>query len=192
MKVETDRNWYDERVEAFVDGDLSRADDIRFRERLSSSKELQQDVEQARFLAAVLRSSPVESCPPEISQRVLAIARRDAGAEERVDRGPLRLVTKRRTWRSLTIVAAAACFAVLFLVRTGVNDSESFSQAEIDQALNDAKFALALVSDASRDAGRLIRLDAVPPVSHAMGLVLTDERSDGFEVPGSAADPLNE
>lgn len=170
--------WFDERVESYVDGLLPIEELEAFEARLGEDERLREDVSAARLVVSVLRSMPEEECPSVVTDRVLEFARSsESGRGEmttfgRVDRPAVRRYTPLRLVRAATFVAAA-CLAIFMLVgKDAATSDAAYSDAEVQRALKEAKFALALVSDAGRDAGRAIRTDAVAPVSEAMNIVL--------------------
>lgn len=172
-----DSAWFEERVEAFVDGELS-ADELKvFETRLAADATLQQSVNDARTVISVLRTASRAHCPDVVSDRVLQLARGgslpDTGLERR-DRQALRRVPilRRVTVRTVAI-AAAACLAVLLFLKQPA-PPENYSEAEVQQALREAKYALAIVSNASKETAKTIRMDAMPAVNDAFDRVLNE------------------
>ncbi len=199
--------WYDQRVESFVDEQLPPAELYLFELQFKNDAELRQKVADAETVASVLRTQEHALCPPGVTDAVLQYARENQETRHTpdinpvgiggsfVDRGraPLRRVSLFNRYPFLkpdkirtAIFLAAACLALLLIVKpfsiaqsgSTTGGEEAYSEQEVDRALREAKFALALVSDASRNTGRAIRSDAVKPLREAFGHVLMEQPSE--------------
>jgi len=177
------REWANEHVEAFVDDALSSDEKERF-EALLAAGIGEADVELARRIRDGLHALPRPALRPEISRFVLEQARAEVRASRR---GWLRQFVERE-WASLlrpALTMAVLLVAVVLAVLIGrppVHPQEAISQADVERALAEARWALAYVSHVSRETGSSVRnevLEAhvVRPVRHALGAVL-DERSE--------------
>jgi len=172
-------DWYEDRVEAYIDGDLSTDELARFEERLGSDTTLQQSVNDARAVVSVLRTARAAECPDDLTLRVLQQVREAEAAKQpavRADRSAVvhRLPLMRRVPMRTVAVAAAACLAALLFLKQPNPPAQTYSEAEVQQALREAKYALAIVSNASRETVRTIRMDAMPVVNEAFDHVLNE------------------
>jgi len=173
------QDWYEDRVEAYVDGDLSADEHARFEERLGSDTTLQQSVNDARAVVSTLRTVRGAACPDDVTLRVLQQVRESEAAKQpavRADRSAVvhRLPLLRRVPMRTVAVAAAACLAALLFLKQPNSPAQTYSDAEVQQALREAKYALAIVSNASRETVRTIRMDAMPVVNEAFDHVLNE------------------
>ncbi len=71
--------WMNDRVEAYVDGDLDAADRALFERVLAQRAHWQRQVAQAERIAATLRAMPQPACPAHVADAVLRHARRTSG-----------------------------------------------------------------------------------------------------------------
>ena len=190
--------WFDERVEAFIDGLLPSTELRQFEEQLSRDRLLRRQVEEAKAIVGVLRSEAHATCPTRITENVIDYARR-TGAVAPCD-GPADAIdgSRNQSYQSSSrlylvplfkgrharyaAVLAAACITLLVWLNpwkspdsVAIDEgAESYTPQEVEQALREAKFAFAVVSDATREAGRAIRTDAVRPVNNALDHVLSN------------------
>ncbi len=164
-----DAAWFDLRIESYIDGELPEAERALFAERLLHDAELRRQVALAERVSLSLAAVERPLCSEEMVARVEAISQGVSGSgsgmrilSQRSPRvTPLRLLR----WP----VGIAACAALSLMVIRGIGGfpettdtvldpaSETYTQAEIDAALVEAKFALAVVSDAGRHAGTTVR-----------------------------------
>lgn len=63
-------NWFDERIEAWLDGDLSRSEAALFESRLASDPLLEREVERAMRLTAQLGELPSLAPPSSLTRSV--------------------------------------------------------------------------------------------------------------------------
>jgi len=177
--------WFDERVEAYVDAELSDGDLDRFVERLKADSGLRGQVALAEQISLSLAARARVRCDVPFAERLADIRRRDHAGSTSSDR-PTAILRLPVRWRWPVGVAAAALVATVFLVMpdgigdrysdretSGVTEMDrSYTPAEIDEALREAKYALAIVGDAGRRAGTTVRetvieRNVVRPVNRA-------------------------
>ena len=66
------RDWVDEHLEAYLDGDLSAADAERMERTLEGSPKLQRELALARRIHEDLAATPDFRCPPAVARQVFA------------------------------------------------------------------------------------------------------------------------
>lgn len=179
--------WMDERLEAYVDGDLAPAEARRMEALLAESDA---DWEAELFLATRIRAGlqalPQPACPPAVAQVVLEAARRQA--VERAGPGWLERAREwfERAWAPFwqpTLATAALVAVVVATALVGRPRPEAelagMSPAQVEAALAEAKWTLAYLSQVGRDTGHSVRQEVlenhvVAPVQQALGSILTE------------------
>ena len=136
MSKEKPQTWFDQRVEAYVDGDLDSSERALFEARLQLDDSLRREVDQARLIQGALRDMPSLQCPSDVRKRVLEIT----GS---------RPVGFSWGWAGAACAVLVAAIAV-GLMRTPAGPSE----AELAQARADMETALAYLNRAGQMAGR--------------------------------------
>jgi len=193
-----DRAWFDERVEPYLDGELPDAERRRFSERLRHDVALRAQVAFAEQISLTLAASGAVKCSDDLAARLESIPRlattTEAGLSSRVM--PLRVIRANERPRAGFLpmspaarsAAVAASFVALFafaavlLTRVpadselDTNDQAVYTEAEVEQALRDARYALAWVSEAGRHAGTsviepVIERNVVGSANRATGVV---------------------
>lgn len=175
-----DRQWADDRIEAFLEGDLGEADRLRFEALLEIDSWLQHEVDQSlsiqRELATLDRMDHV-ACPDIVTDRVMAHARRDwlTQLPRRLSEG-----FRRMTDAGLRPALAMALLLVVVIssslvVRPG--GEPAGQDAEVARALADVKMALAVLADAGRTTGTAVEQEVfgplvVRPMSKGMNTVI--------------------
>lgn len=173
-----EQGWYDERVEPFVDGDLAGTDLLAFTDRLETDKDLKEKVQAARRISASLRDLPSLTMPAGMLERVMSQAN-DVDRQEANGRSParrLRLVPPARVAWATLAMAATIVFAIILLpqqLAPQESDSVEPSQAEVEKALAEVKWTLALVSDIGNERNEIVNGRIVAPVQKAMSFVIT-------------------
>lgn len=151
-------DWVDERLEAFLDGTLPPDEHAAVARVLAGDADGQDDLFLARRIRDTLRAWPEPSCPPHVTEAVLAQTRR-AARDDRRDRVQAAL---RARWTMLWQPALA--MAVLLLVvwtATLVGRPPEPSRAEVEQALAEVQWTLAYLSEVGRQTGRAVRQDVL-------------------------------
>ncbi len=172
--------WFDSCVEAFVDQELSDEDRRSFEDRLAIDPILKRKTDLARQIAQSLRDLPGFEMPPSILTAVNSqIEKTDTAASINTTRTPLRLVRPSRKIVWASIAAAAVIVVAINILPAGLPDGGSGtdqpSQAEVDRALEEVKWTLALVSDIGNERQQIVNGHIVQPVQRAMSFVLNDE-----------------
>lgn len=193
MTLPPDIQWADDRLEAYLDGELSPDEAARVERVLDASPPLRAALGAAVRVQDELRLMPQPLAPRGFAEGVLAeVTRR----REATLPGRLRLAASRAaqatsealraTWRP-----SLAAAMLLLLVLSGVlfgrsTPAPAAESAEVRQATDEVKWVLAYLSQVGREAGAVVREDVleqhvVRPVQSALGTILED--------PASAPDP---
>ena len=121
MNPETHEQWALERVDAYVDGELSAHDRTQFEAALANSDALRGELSLARRVQSALRALPKRDAP----QYVMDAARREAVAATAL---PIR--RHRPLWPWTTALAAAAAVLLMVAVLRDVNAPIAVPPAE--------------------------------------------------------------
>lgn len=143
----------DDRIEAYVDGELPPDERATFERVLDDHPHWTQQVRQAKRIRNELNAMPVPACPPQVTQTVLAHTR-SAGS-------PLNWSTvwrqfwdrfdalTRLSWQPVAAMATLVLIVVASVwVSPAPTDLETtrYSAAEVERAEAQAKWALAYVA----------------------------------------------
>jgi anti-sigma factor RsiW len=146
--------WADERLEPYLEGELSPADARALEGHLGSCARCRQEEASAREIAAELRGLPALDTP----RRVLR------GVEEKAQgrglfrwKGPLFWVPVSSGVAATLLIVVAA-----FLLRPAPKEPVP-DQAEVAAAVAEARFALAFVGQVSRRTGSTLREEQLKP-----------------------------
>lgn len=165
--------WMDDRVEAYIDGDLSADERARFERVLDEQPHWQVQVSYARRIRNELHSMPQPTCPPQVTDAVMSQTRQRANGHATETESWWNWV-----WRELDIEMQtgwkpALAFATLLLIivtsslltdpqsTAGLFDqpatvSQQYSASEIQQAESKAKWAIAYIAQVSRTTGSTV------------------------------------
>ncbi len=142
--VGTVDRWFDERVEAYLDGELPEREERMFEAQLAIDPALAKALDRAMEVSASLAAMPRYRCPTDLASRVDRITdlRPRAGAP-------------RRRWASLA-VAACACALVGGLWLGAPDAPTGPTDAELAAARADLALALSYLDKAGNTATREI------------------------------------
>ena len=129
FKDPIDPDWLDDRLEAFLDGELPGEEHRLVAEAIEADPHWQQEAALARRIQGSLQALPTPACPPAITRRVVWHARWDA-LRSALFPSNLRLV-----WRPALAVATLAIVIIISLPSTPPPPPE----ASVEQALEEAK-----------------------------------------------------
>lgn len=166
-----------ELLEPYLDGELPDGEAARVRHHLEGSpsdataasgcSECQRELRRAERLRAELRSLPLEPCPDEVVERVLAIARSEPRPTAALSRW--RPAAAAAHWVRLGALAAAAA-ALLWLGVRAVSEPEPrpesvqadlYSAEELARAEEELRLALSYVAAISRRSALTLRDDVL-------------------------------
>jgi len=168
------RKWLDDNLEAFLDGDLSAQDAVRFRSMSSGIREVQDQMRLSELISTSLKSIPDETCPEYVAKSVMAHVRRDI---------------RRSTWSKiesfflgikvsqLKPVFAVAVLLLVVISSTQLGKPGIQTDAEISQALNDVKWTLAYLSGVGKTTGTTVRSNVIEdqvvgPMSRSLNILM--------------------
>ena len=183
-----DRDTFDESLEAYLDGDLPTEDARRLEAFAAADEEAGRELRLARRVQARMHSLTQPACPPEVTRAVLSAARADA-RRSFVER--LRTAAA-SSWNTILRPSLAmGVFVGLLIGGSLINRSpyqppvptvasEEATPQEVAQALNEAKWALAYLSNVGRRTATTIRDDVlnehvVRPVNRALDIAFDDD-----------------
>ncbi|MDX1571340.1 MAG: hypothetical protein R3200_12720 [Xanthomonadales bacterium] len=157
-------NWYEERVEAYVDGELAGGELRMFEARLELDPDLRASVTSARELQSALGALPRYRCPPDMAAKVARIT----DTEPR--RWPLRVAAA---------IAAAGLALGLSLGEWPGSSPEPHVAAvpeeipadELAEAREELALALAYLDKAGAAAGREVGSQWIKPVERTLAAV---------------------
>ena len=152
----------DARVEAYLDEALPPDERARFEEALDAGADWEAELFLAQQIREGLHALPRPVCPPEVTEAVLAQVRREARVSwiERVQ------AWMEQQLATLWQPALAMSVVVLLVVSASMigrptPPAPTYADAEVQQALAEVKMALGLLSEASRQTGKVVRDDVI-------------------------------
>ncbi len=153
-----DHEWLNSRIEAYLDGDLSESDRVRFELLMEAEKTIWEDVNLANQIVATLRNVRDEACPDYVLAGVMSHVRSDLrrSAWAQVQSFFLRL--------NAAHLKPAFAVVVLFLMvftSTQIGKPAKESPMAVAQALDDVKWTLAFLSEAGRTTGSTVKSDVI-------------------------------
>ena len=162
-------DWMEARVEAYLDGALPADEQARFEQGLVADADWDTELLLARQIRDGLHTLPEPECPPHVTQAVLAQVRREARYAwlERFH------AWVQQQFAALWQPALAMTVVVLLVVSasligrptpppTTYAEAEiTYGDAEIQQALAEVKLALGMLSEVSRQTGKVVRDDVI-------------------------------
>jgi len=161
--------WMDDRVEAYVDGDLPADEQARFEGILAEQPHWQVQVSHAQRIRDALHRMPQPTCPPQVTDAVMSRARRPTNGQATSTERWWNWI-----WRELDIEMQtgwkpALAFATLLLIivtsslltdpqsTAGLLDqptvSQQYSTTEIQRAESQAKWAIAYIAQVGQTTG---------------------------------------
>lgn len=172
------QDWIDDRIEAYVDGELSPEDREDF-ERVLAVGVGERDVLMSRRVRDGLRSLPRPMLGAGVSRHVLEHARAEAQS------GPVAWLRGVADALWAPVLRPVLSMALLVLVVTSAvligrpARQGGTSPAEVQRALAEAKWALAYVSHVGSETGSSVRTEVlqphvVRPMRQALDIVLDE------------------
>lgn len=169
--------WIDERLEAYLDGDLPPEEAAVLDRVLATSPTWHEQADLARSIRSVLREAPALRCPPAVTETVLRTAWNDVQAassfDQRLGQAIDRVSEGLRTawagwtrWMRPVAVTAALVGAVALAGVLGAPEHASVPETQVAQAREEVAWTLAYVSQMGRRTAEVVRrsdLDASLP-----------------------------
>jgi anti-sigma factor RsiW len=164
MSDKDHNDWWDDRVEAYVDGLLTDTESAEIESLLNQDSMLTAEVEMAERIRSEFRSMGAIQCPPAVTRDIKRVVRREA-RQQNVARWVDSVRSAVGGYRKF---ALAGLILVAILVVLSKNSAlapvNSTQTASVEQALDDVKWTLAMLSDVGADAAGAVRSDVVEPV----------------------------
>lgn len=161
------RNWADEHLEAWLDGELSPAEAERMERVLAASPELQWELDLARRIRTELEATPDYRCPPVVSRQVFAeVSEKTRRRDRRRLHGWLAAIGPAAPRWGLAGLAATVLLALgLWIVvpqfsapekQIYVVDGQTFTAAELADAQAQLELAMGYVDQLSNQINRQV------------------------------------
>jgi anti-sigma factor RsiW len=167
--------WVLEHVDEYVDGLLDEQDRIDLQLHCQVCRECASELDLAEAVRDGLEALPLLSCPDEVTDPVFQDISESSRAE--VHSASVWLQIVRPLWRPVSVAAAVAAI-VLMALFVGIDRDQGSTQptqAEVDRALQEAKFALAVINDVGRKTGRQVGDDVQTAVIEPVRHILSEE-----------------
>ena len=147
-------SWTQERIEAYIDGELTPAEQTRLEAHAATCAACAAELEDARRLVGALRTLPSLTCPDAVSQALQTRIRQ-------ARRQRLHVAVRRWGW------AYAAAAVLALIAGYHLFDPEpvppAFSPKEVVQARRQVEWTLAYLSDLNSRMGTTVRDDVIQP-----------------------------
>lgn len=152
------------RIDAYLDGDLAPADARALEAHCAACPACADELALAHAVQAALHAWTTPPCPDRVVDAALSeIRTRRARALVRHARNAGAALI-RPMWRpALALATAGAVVVGLLVLRPASPEPETYTQAEIDQAVADAQRTLAILSDVGHRTGLIVRDDVLEP-----------------------------
>ncbi len=169
-------DWMDDRLEAYLDGDLTPEEAARF-ERGLSGDDWAAELRRAASIRDGLHAMPLPECPPHVTRAVLREARRRARAEwlHRTREGLT------HAWRltARPALAMAVLVALVVVAALVTRPPRPAPGVEVEHALAEVKWTLAYLSEVGRQTGASVHRDVLDahvfgPMHEALGAFAHD------------------
>ncbi len=167
---DANKNWLDTRIEAYLDGELTDEEQQRFERLLEDDASSQQELTWAISIRDELRAIPEPAYPRHLEKAIMNEVLQDArsGYWTRFLSGLGALflpgsMLKPALATGMLLVLAMSLVFIINRPNIPVPEPEAISQAEVEQALEEAKWALGYVSKTGRLTGSSMQ-DALAPL----------------------------
>jgi anti-sigma factor RsiW len=154
-------DWWDERIEDFVDGRLPADETERIESLRTQNRALARQIELAQAMRREFRAMADVECPAHVTRTVMRRVRADA-VRRFVERAR-RTVTGFAA-RQLRPTLAVAMLIALIVVASRIGPGSARPEPAVAAALGDVKWTLAYLSDVSRQTGTTVRSRALDPL----------------------------
>ena len=150
--------WMEERIEAYLDGQLPPDEEAHFERLLDEDASWQDEVDLACRIRDGLHALPEPACPPRVTQAVL----------EKANAGPAPSIRDRLdAWWDAQVLWQPALAAGLALVLIALSalllmpatSPDQPSRAEVQQAAAEVKWTLAYLAHVGKETGEKLQQD---------------------------------
>lgn len=165
-------NGPEDRVEAYLDGTLTREERRAFERACASDPALSETVRLAKRVQGALHAMDTPRCPPEVTEAIFARVRRDPGeATQRRDW----LTAWTNFWRPAVLAVSAIVLGVVLVRPWSDPPPPEYAAVEVDAALREVKWTLAYLNHVGSRTGETIREEVfaegvVQPIERGLGL----------------------
>lgn len=162
--TQNERNWWLERLDAALDGDLPAAEGERFMEMAALDPLLADEWALAETMKKALASEPAPACPARVDAAIEAhvrasLRREHGGSRTRADRAPKRTLRPAALWSSVAAVVVLTIVTVVTMRPAPPTQVPAGAPTiSVDRAKQDVQWALAFVSDVGGAAGHSVGL----------------------------------
>lgn len=179
-----DREWMDNRIEAYLDGELPPGEEALFEAVMAADPVWRYQVDLADGIQATLHTLPQPECPAYVVDAVY-MRTREANRRRKIQDYVGRL---RQAWLDVRQPAFAMAVLLTIVLGSAVFGSRTESQqesAEVRQALEDARWAMAYLAEVGRNTGTALREDilqehVLSPMHDAVGSALSPHIEDSI------------
>lgn len=171
-------DWAESNIEPYVDGALDDEKSAAMAAHLDACARCRSELDMAVAIKSGLAAIPPEVCPDRVTRRVFEKVEGAAGSPARTPNGR-RMGLIKPIWRPVAVAAAAAAIIVVIL-SAPFEPQVTHSEAEIERALQEAKYAIAVLSDAGRRAGAQVATDVETTVLEPMRKVLDEDKKSNL------------
>lgn len=158
---EMDRMWWDDRVEAYVDNDLSAEETARFEQYAVMDETLGRELEMARQISSGLGGLPAVECPDHVTDHVMATIRREMAEDAW---SYLKALVREVLLPRLRPTLAMAILVFVVLTSALLGGRTTAPDSEVTQALSEVRWTMAYLSDLGRQTGATVRKEALEPL----------------------------
>jgi|GEM_PF-2258885 len=182
-----DCQWAQERIEAFLEGDLSPEETRQLEQHIAQCNACFEELEMARQVRATLQDIPGEICPDRVVEDVLSRIEREDSAPE-ASRGFAGI------WRALlkgwmpAAAVLALVFAALFMLKAppqhtmqkGDFPAKKVAPEKLARARHELEITFAYIGSVSSQSARRVYADVVeqgiaPPLEKALQRTIEKE-----------------
>ena len=179
------QEWMNDRIEAFLDGEVSPDESAVIEKMMADDACWSTELLLAQQVRDELRALPKPVCPASVTQAVFTETRRQARVAWK-DR--IRLWIDRWWVELWQPTLAMSLLALIIIMSTLVGRQSQVVQngvemAEVQQALAEAKWTLAYLSELGKQTGQSVRHEVletrvVEPMHHALERILEVQTQD--------------
>lgn len=162
MREDRNKDWWDERVEAFVDGTLSEKEATEMQTLESVDSLLAREVRMAKQIRTGFKSMAETTVCPDDLTRAIRFSVHAMARKEKMDSVRESIKQFFSGYRRYVVAGAVVVFVALAVLRSP--ESGPLPAQEVAQALDDVKWSLALLSDMGSDAAGVVRSDVLEPL----------------------------
>jgi anti-sigma factor RsiW len=164
MSDKHNTDWWDDRVEAYVDGVLPEEESAQLQALLDAHPAISAEIVMAERIRTEFKSMGMIRCPENVSREIQRAVHQTA-RRHLAERWSTHLQALLGGYKKYAL-AGLIVVGVLVVLNSGQRRSgaEEIPVATVEQALDDVKWTLALLSGAGADAAGTVRSDVVEPL----------------------------